>query len=332
MTSNPARLGARHENAPRSSDAGLPVTADNMLAASVMTLGYGVLIGFTDNLVPLISADVGLWQFHVMRSGVGLPFLVLVAYVLGLHLRPRRWWPVILRSALQGVSMTIYFGALAFLPVPMVAAGLYTAPIFVLLVSALVYGERFSLGQIAAVALGFVGVLLVLGPQALDGASLAAVLPVLAGAIYALSNMATRRLCAGESATTMLAGFFVAMFLIGLMGTVIFTLWPQVVPEGAAGFVLRGYVSVPPMLWVWTLLQAGGALLAVGLVTRAYQLAAAEKVSVLEYSSLLTAAFWGWLMWGHVLGFLAWSGMALIVISGAIIALGGNRRVARKAA
>jgi hypothetical protein len=54
--------------------------------------------------------------------------------------------------------------------------------------------------RIVAVALGFLGVVMVLGPEALAGASLAAALPVVAGALYALGNIATREWCAGESA------------------------------------------------------------------------------------------------------------------------------------
>ncbi|HBU14498.1 MAG TPA: EamA/RhaT family transporter, partial [Gemmobacter sp.] len=51
---------------------------------------------------------------------------------------------VVARSAIHGCAMLIYFGALAFLPVAQVAAGLFTAPIFVLLISRFAYGHHIG--------------------------------------------------------------------------------------------------------------------------------------------------------------------------------------------
>jgi hypothetical protein len=128
--------------------------------------------------------------------------------------------------------------------------------------------------RIAAVAIGFLGVMLVLGPEALAGASLAALLPMLAGAMYAVGNIATREWCAEESAETLLAGFFAGLGILGLVGMAALAVWPQVAPEGPEGFLLRGPVFWPPAaFWIWTFVQAAGSLLGVGLMIRSYQIA-----------------------------------------------------------
>ncbi|MEM1506541.1 EamA family transporter, partial [Domibacillus sp. 8LH] len=69
------------------------------------------------------------------------------------------------RPAIHCTAMLVYFGALALLPVAQVAAGLFTAPIFVLVISRFVYGERIGPVRVLAVLTGFAGVLLVLGPE-----------------------------------------------------------------------------------------------------------------------------------------------------------------------
>lgn len=295
-------------------------TQDRTLAAAALILGYALIIGFTDNYVRVIAAEAGLFQFHATRSAMGLILVGIAAAVIGFRLRPLRPRAVAARSAIHGVSMMIYFGALAFLPVAQVAAGLFTAPIFVLLISWLFYGHAIGPMRIAAVAVGFAGVVMVLGPEAMRGASFAAALPVLAGALYAVGNIATREWCAGESAVVLTAGFFAALGLFGALGIGALAIWPLPVAEGAAGFVTRGWVWPSGAFLFWTFVQAAGSLVGVGMMVRAYQVAEASRVSVFEYVILPASALWGWVLWSEILTPLAMMGMVLIATAGLMIA------------
>jgi drug/metabolite transporter (DMT)-like permease len=290
------------------------------LAAFGAVLIYACIIAYTDNYVRVIAADAGLWQFHATRTAMAFVILALLAVPLSLKLRPKRPLAVLARSLVHGAAMVIYFGALAFLPVAQVAAGLFTAPIFVLLIQRFVYGQAITGLQILAVGIGFLGVVLVLGPEAMTGASVAALLPVIAGAFYALGNIATKAWCAGESAETVVAGFFGTLGVIGLLGMAVLWAFPLDVAEGANGFLQRGPVwPTVDFLW-WTFVQAAGSLLGVGLVVKAYQIAEASRVSVFEYVILPASAAWGFLLWGERLSWVAVAGMALIVLAGVLIA------------
>ncbi len=300
----------------------MPPTKDRTLLAAGAILVYAFIIGFADNFVRVIAAEAGLWQFHAVRGAMALALLGAAALVLGLRLRPVHMRAVAARSAIHGASMIIYFGALAFLPVAQVAAGLFTAPIFVLLISGFAYGHPIGPLRVAAVIIGFLGVILVLGPEALGGESLAALLPVLAGALYALGNIATREWCAAETAETLLAGFFGMLCLLGLAGLGLLALVPVPVPDGADGFLQRGWVSPSGIFLFWTFVQAAGSLFAVGMMIRAYKMADAAKVSVFEYMILPASAFWGWMLWSDVLTPLAGAGMVLIAVAGGMLALG----------
>lgn len=299
----------------------MSVTQDRTLAAAGLIFVYASVIGFTDNYVQVIAENAGLWQFHVTRTLMAMVLLGLVALLFGLRLRPVNLKAVVARSAIHGFAMVIYFGALAFLPVALVAAGLFTAPIFVLLISRFAYGHAIGPVRIFAVLLGFAGVILVLGPEALSGASLAAVLPILAGALYAMGNIATREWCAQERAETLLAGFFLGIGALGAVGMLVLTIWPIEVPSGAEYFLMRGPVWPDGAFWFWTFVQASGSLLGVGMMIRAYQITDASRASVLEYMILPASAFWSWVIWGQTLGALAWIGMALIVMAGVVIAV-----------
>ena len=228
--------------------------------------------------------------------------------------------------------MLIYFGALAFLPVAQVAAGLFTAPIFVLLIQRIAYGQPIRGLQVLAVAVGFAGVVLVLGPEAVTGATFAALLPIIAGALYAMSNIATREWCAGETAETVVAGFFGMLGVMGMVGMAVLWAFPVAVPEGAEGFLQRGAVWPSGSFLWWTFVQAAGSLLGVGMIVKAYQIAEASKVSVFEYVILPASAAWGFVLWGERLAWLAVAGMALIVLAGVLIARQSSAELSSTAA
>lgn len=299
----------------------MPSTKDQTLVAAGAILIYASVIGFADNYVRVIAAEGGLWQFHALRSAIAITLIAALAHLSGRRLRPVSNRAVAARSAIHGFAMLIYFGCLAFLPVAQVAAGLFTAPIFVLLISHFIYGHPIGPVRILAVATGFAGVVLVLGPTAMAGATTAALLPILAGAMYAMGNVATREWCADETAETLLTGFFTALGIFGVIGLAVLTIIPATAPAGAEGFVLRGWVAPSTTFMFWVAVQAGISVLGVGLMIKAYQIAEASRVSVFEYIILPASAVWGWLIWSEVPSLQAVIGMALITLAGGMIAI-----------
>ena len=294
------------------------------LAAFGAILIYAVIIGFTDNWVQVIARDAGLWQFHATRTAMALVLIGIASVPLGLRLRPVNGRAVLGRSVIHGAGILVYFGCLGFLPVAIVAAGLFTAPVFVLLISRFAFGRPIGAVEAAAVALGFAGVVLVLGPGQ-QGFGVASVLPVAAGALYALGNIATREWCGRESAATLLWAFFAVIGIFGLIGMGVLTVIDPAVPAGPEGFILRGAVWPTGPFLFWTLVQAAGSVVGVGMMVRAYQMADARAVSVFEYAILPASAGWAWVIWGDGLSLRAAVGMALIVAAG-ILATGAGRR------
>jgi drug/metabolite transporter (DMT)-like permease len=301
---------------------------DRTLQAAGAILVYALLIAYADNYVRVIAADGGLWQFHATRAVIAIALIVGISRFTGQRLCPVSLPAVVARSAIHGCAMLIYFGCLAFLPVAQVAAGLFTAPIFVLFISRFAFGQHIGPWRIAAVAVGFVGVVLVLGPAAMKGATFAALLPVCAGALYAVGNVATREWCANETAETLLAGFFAALGLFGAIGLGVLAVWPVSVPAGAEGFVQRGWVSPSGTFLFWVTVQAVISVVGVGLMIKAYQIAEASRVSVFEYVILPASALWGWVLWSERPSLQALVGMGLITLAGAIIAIRARQTAA----
>jgi len=290
-----------------------------LLAAAFMICAMAV-IGVIDNFIAPLSRHVGLWQFHLMRASIALP-MVVVLPLLGLGgLMPIRFWAVTLRSLLVGISMLFYFSALAMMPIAQALAGLFTSPIFILLISAGLMGQRIGLWRILAVAVGFFGIILVLQPNATDF-DLKAMIPVCAGFFYALGAITTRRLCVGESTVSLLAGMWVTLGIMGAVGTATLLVWPMWQPGEEVQFVTRP--------WVWpmwdalplTLLQAIGSVCGVFMIIKAYQLGEPSYVSVFEYSVMIFGPLFAWLAFGQPVGGWQVLGIGFIASAGIIIAL-----------
>lgn len=290
------------------------------LAAAATMLCAMFVIGFIDNFVVWISGDISVWQFHLMRSFLMLPILVFMSRAGLGALWPRKWRAVIGRSIILGVAMMLYFGALGFMSIAEALAGLFTSPIFVLLINVAFMGARIGIWRVLAVALGFAGILLVLQPGAGGFGPLMA-MPVAGGAFYAVSAVATRSWCEGESTLALLNLSMIVLGLMGAAGLIVIAWLEPVSAEGAAGFLTRGWV------WpVWHLapvfaLQVFGSLAGVFLLIRGYQMGEASYVSVFEYSVMVFGPLFAWVLFDEALG--AWQalGIALIILAGVIILL-----------
>jgi len=268
----------------------------------------------------LAAETGGLWQFHMLRAVVALGLLGLVAWIMGVSLRPRRPGRVFARSALNSTAMVIYFGCLGFMPIAQAVAGLFTAPIFVVIFSVLFFGERVGPRRVLAVAIGFAGIILALRPEA-GALTVWSVVPVLAGAFYGLGNLVTRKWCAGEGTLTLLGGFFAMMGISGALGVAALALWPLPVAPGGDGFLTRGWVAPEGIFLTMIVVQGVGSLIGVGLSIRAYQLADATMVAVFENTLLLFATLWAVILWREVPDALSLLGLSLVAAAGVLIAL-----------
>ncbi len=83
---------------------------ENFKGGLLITSGM-LILAITDNYVRFISEDIGLWQFHLIRSLIAVPAMILFA-----NLRSYDFWPknlklVALRTAILVLAMFIYFGS-----------------------------------------------------------------------------------------------------------------------------------------------------------------------------------------------------------------------------
>ncbi|WP_299886831.1 DMT family transporter [uncultured Ruegeria sp.] len=301
------------------------------ILSSVLMVSAMAIIGVIDNVVILLADTIGLWQFHLSRALLMLPLIAgLSLFGLG-GLRPKRLGPVILRSVLITMAMLFYFASLAMMPIAQALAGLFTSPIFVLLISSLGLKQTIGPWRIMAVLIGFTGILCVLQPNPgeFDAKTL---LPVVGGLFYALSSIVTRSHCSDESTVALLASMIITLGLAGAIGVAVLSVFPIASPDGPDGFVFRGWVSDMRPAVSWILIQACGSTVAVFMLIKSYQIGEPSYVAVFEYSVMIFGPLFAWVALGQTIGTMQIAGIALIATAGALLGWRAGRAPAGQAA
>jgi len=152
----------------------------NDRGAAISMIGAMLVLGFTDNFIVFIAEVVSLWQFQIIRAIIALPLIACIAYFWKIKIWPKKNRAVAFRSLLLTIAMIFYFWSLAFIPMAQALAGLFTSPIFILLISGLILRQSINIIQIIAVIIGFIGIILVVDTQISD-LTFFSFLPVLGG-------------------------------------------------------------------------------------------------------------------------------------------------------
>ena len=221
--------------------------------------------------------------------------------------RTRRLRLQLLRSAFLLIATACYFGALRYLPLAEGSAITFLAPIFVVVLSGPLLGERPSVGRWIATVLGFCGILILARP----GSSVfhpAALLLIVTALSNALFFLLTRKLVEENVHTT--------LFYSAFVGTVILTL--------ALPWEVR--LGLPSANDLWFL--ALGLFAGVGhwLIVSAFQHAQPSLLTPFSYLQMIWATLYGYVIFGQLPDAWSAAGMGVIVASGLLLALQERRR------
>ena len=279
-----------------------------------------LLLAIGDNYIRFLTKNVGLWQFHLMRSIIAIPFIILFSmYKDWLIFFPKNFKPVFYRTALLVIAMLIYFGCLAFFPISQVAAGLFTSPIFVIIFSKIFYREEFNFIKILAVFVGSLGVLMVLGIN-INDFTFGNLFPIFAGVFYALSSITTRKWCKDEDSRSLMFMFFTGIGLASLIIIIFLELnsFFLLIPF-TKSFISSGLTLMDTRSMLIIIIHAIISVIGGIFITYGYQKGETSFVAIFEYSFLFFATAWGVIFLSDIVSTYIICGMLLIILSGIFI-------------
>lgn len=222
------------------------------------------------------------------------------------HLRPVHPWWTALRTVSTVITGVTAFYAFSVLPLAQTYAILFATPLLITLLAIPVLGEKVGLRRGLAVLAGMIGVLVVLRPGA-EPVSLGHLAALTAAVCSSLASVVVRKIGAEERS--------VVLLLYPMMGNF-------VVLGLALPFVYRPMpVDHVGMLGI----IAAFGFVATLLTIAAYRRAEAVIVAPMQYSQMIWAAVYGYLIFGETPDFYTLLGASIIIASGLYIVMREGR-------
>ena len=262
-----------------------------------------------DALVKYASQTMAAAQLIFVRGVVASVLVLAVAQAMGATRRIRetaRGW-VAVRAVVDAVATVLFLVSLFHLPLANATAINMTSPLFITVLAAMFIGERLGPARWLAVGVGFLGVLLIIQPQA-EGFNVYALVCLLATVLLSVRDLLTRRVPPR-----------VPSILITLSNSLAVTL-------------LAGALSLIEGWRPYGAFELGLLAVAAVFLSTAYYLIVISTrrgdlslVAPFRYTALLFATIAGFVVWGETPNALGWSGIALVIASG-IYVLRASRR------
>ncbi len=278
------------------------------LTGVVLMLGVAMLTAVDAVIVRQLSPGVHPFVIGFARALFG--FLLFLPYILTRPrvLRSNFRFLHLLRAALKLASLISFFFAFSLSPLADATAIAFTAPIFVTLGAWVFLSEKPRMIRVLAVAVGFVGVLLVLRPGQGAGISPGLVF-ALAGALLAAVIQLILKPMAGRDPTETLVAW-------NLIATV---------PIAAVPALLV-WTTPTPAEWGLLALQGSVGALNMALVTRAFSLAEASLLAPIDFLRLPIVAALGYLFFAQVVPVSTFIGGAVIFGASLLMARSARSR------
>jgi len=272
-----------------------------VLKAAIWMLG--AIASFSAMAVAGREVSFALDTFEIMlfRSVVGLIIVAFAATTLG------KWHQInrkqvslhFARNIMHFIGQNLWFYAVTVIPLAQVFALEFTSPIWVILLSPLLLGERITLIRATAALMGFVGVLVVTRPD-VSGINTGVIMAASSAIFFAFTIIFTKQLTRTQSITCIL--FYLTVLQLGF------------------GLISAGYdgdIALPNEETLpWLVLIGVAGLLAHFCITNALAIAPATVVVPIDFVRLPVIAIIGMLLYGEALD--------LWVLLGAGIIFAGN--------
>lgn len=295
------------------------------LSSSLKGVSYLVLamlvLSLQNIAVKWIGGDYSVLEIVAIRSLTALPFALLFYRYEGGRGLPttQRHKLEYVRGVFLFLSYTTHMMGLAALTLADIESIRFSGPLMITILSVLILGEKVGSRQWIALAVGFLGVLLIVKPGSatFNPGSIFILLSVL---FYALNVMITRKLRTTDSSATM-AYYSSLVYLVAaaVLSPLAIVVGERSDAHPSIAFLLHAWTM--PSLLDWAIIAGLGLVWAGGMyfIARAYSTTQASVIAPFEYLSLPINVMWGLVIWHEIPTLTTLAGALLTLSSGMFI-------------
>jgi len=262
----------------------------------------GFLFGCMGVFVKLGAAHFSHVELVFYRSFFGLLMVYVILRQQRIRVATLHWRSHLLRGISGSVALALFFYCITVLPLATAVTLNYTAPLFLTLLTMLVFKDNFHLPLTVAITLGFCGVVLLLHPTLQRDQLLPGLLGLISGFLAGIAYLNVKQLGQIGEPEARIVFYFSLTASIGSGAWMLFNTVHAITPQGFAILLGLGLSA--------TLAQLA--------MTRAYRVGRTLVVSSMAYSTIIFASLFGMIIWGEALPLTGWMGMALIIAGGVI--------------
>ena len=280
-----------------------------LMGASYMLLAVFLMVCL-DVVVKILLKNYPVLQVTFLRGSISLFIIGAAGYLAngksGFKTHYWRWH--ILRTTLMTISTISFFLALSLIPLVNCLVIIFISPIVMTALSGPFLGEVVGKWRWTAVAVGFIGILIILQPSG-DFVDLGTIYAFVAAITYALLSLTSRKLANKETTYNLSFYMFIGPTLVGGAGS-------------SVNWVI-------PTTEAWILFILCGLLGGVGFIffNLAYQKAEASLLASFEYTGLIWASVAGYYLFAETIDANIWLGASIVIIGGLIIILRESERL-----
>jgi drug/metabolite transporter (DMT)-like permease len=292
------------------------IPTGSVTLAVVLSLVSLVFFDLMGLVIKRLSVDYGVAELSAYRNIFGLvpSFIALWSSPAWRRtcrsLRVRQWGLICARGLIITLAQLMFYLSLGLIAFASATTISYSSGLFMTAFAVLLLGERVGLIRWVSVLIGFVGVVMVMGPGR-ETFTLASLLPLGAAALYALTGVTARLI--DEEVPSVLVNLYSTGFAV--VGSVVLALF-------LGGF--SPVQSASDLAWIVAMGGFGGT--AVLLLIVSFRMTEQSNLAPFSYFGIPVAFFFGWVFFGEAPIQDLFPGSILIVVGGVLVVWRERRR------
>ena len=293
------------------------IESNNLKAILLVLIGMTVF-ALQDTFIKLISETTNLYLIYLVRCLIGLVVIISYLKYKNQEIIFKTHYPylTITRCILFFFGFSLYYFSLSKLSLPIAVTLFFVSPFFTSIFSILIIKETVGFQRWMAIAVGFIGVYLVMDPD-FRNFNIYSLFPVLCAICYSFTIIIQKKTSDKDNVFSQIIHIYFSAFIFAIIIKTAITF---------LNFDQSTVNEYKPILVEWKVDNLSNFLMLIGIgftgvigffcLFSAYNTGKPSSIAPFEYIIIIWALIIGWFLWNETLNLKGFIGLSFIVFAG----------------